>query len=197
RFYDHDGLDPKRIFGAFIANVKAGGVAEGGSTLTQQLAKNLYLSPSRSPIRKVREAALATVLEFRYHKVEILEAYLNEIYFGQDGGVALHGVGAASRFYFGKAVGCLSVGESALLAGMIRSPNRLAPTRHPDEALKRRNLVLDLMVDQKRITKPSANLAREERVWSVSHELVSIDARYFRDFIAKSTVGTVPARGTA
>jgi penicillin-binding protein 1B len=197
RFYDHGGLDLKRIVGAFIANVKAGGVTEGGSTITQQLAKNRFLTASRSPIRKVREAALATMLEVRYSKDRILQAYLNEIYLGQDGGVGIHGVGAASRFYFGKPVEKLTLAESALLAGMIRSPNRVTPTRHPENAMRRRNLVLDLMLAQHRIEMPSANRAREARLPTRTWPLVSIDARYFRDFVAKSTDTSVPERGTA
>jgi penicillin-binding protein 1B len=197
RFYRHAGLDVKRIAGAFVANVRAGGVAEGGSTITQQLAKNFFLSPSRNPIRKIREAALSAVLELRYSKDEILEAYLNEVYLGQDGGTAIHGVGAASRFYFGKSVDKLSLAESALLAGMIHAPNRVAPTRHADEALSRRNLVLDLMIGQKRVGSASAGTARAARVPSRSYPLDAIDARYFRDFVAASTVARVPDRGTA
>lgn len=197
RFYAHEGLDFKRIAGAFVANVKARGVAEGGSTITQQLAKNFFLSPSRNPIRKVREASIATVLEARYSKDQILEAYLNEVYLGQDGGTAIHGVGAASAFYFGKTVDKLTLAEAALLAGMIHAPNRVAPTRHVDEAIARRNLVLDLMVQQKRIASEVAGLASTEPVPTRNYPRMAIDARYFRDFVAKSTEASVPDRGTA
>jgi len=197
RFYDHHGLDWKRVGGALVANVKAVGVAEGGSTITQQLAKNLYLSAHRTPLRKLREAALATMLEIRYTKQQILEAYLNEIYFGQDGAVAIHGVGAASRYYFGKPVGRISLSESALLAGMIRSPNRLAPTRHPDDALSRRNLVLALMAQQKRIEPDVAERAKNARIGTRSYPLTSIDGRYFRDFVAGSAGKNLPERGAA
>ena len=197
RFYGHGGLDLKRIAGAFVADLKAGGVAEGGSTITQQLAKNFYLTPSRNPVRKLREAALASVLEIRYDKDQILEAYLNEVYLGQDGGRAIHGVGAASRFYFGKPVEKLSLAESALLAGMIHAPNRVAPTRHVDDATKRRNAVLDRMVEQKRIEPAAADIARAVPVSPRSYPIVAIDARYFRDFVASSTVAKVPDRGTA
>jgi penicillin-binding protein 1B len=197
RFYEHHGLDPRRIAGALVANIKAGGVSEGGSTITQQLAKNLFLSAGRTPLRKIREAALATMLEIRYTKQQILETYLNEIYLGQDGAVAIHGVGAASRYYFGKAVSRLSLAESALLAGMIRSPNRLAPTRHAEDAGDRRNLVLGLMVAQKRIAAPEADRARNARVSARHYPLTSIDARYFRDFVASSTKDNLPDRGAA
>ena len=131
------------------------GLAQGGSTLTQQLAKNLFLDASRTPLRKLREAAMASVLEMRYSKSTILEAYLNEIYLGQDGARAIHGVGAASRFYFGKNVQHLTLAESALLAATINAPNHNAPNRHPDVARQRRDLVLQLMVDQHRVTSDS------------------------------------------
>lgn len=197
RFYDHHGLDPRRIAGALVANVRAGGVSEGGSTITQQLAKNLFLSASRTPLRKVRDATLALALEARHSKQEILEAYLNEVYFGQDAGAAIHGVGAASRYYFGKPASRISLAESALLAGMIRSPNRLAPTRHPKEARARRDLVLGLMAQQQRIDSDAAARAKRARVSTRAYPARSIDARYFRDFVARSTARRVPARGSA
>ena len=197
RFYEHHGLDWRRIAGALVANIKAGGVSQGGSTLTQQLAKNLFLSASRTPVRKIREAAIATMLEVRHTKREILEAYLNEIYLGQDGPAAIHGVGAASRYYFGKPVDRISLAESALLAGMIRAPNRLAPTRHADDALQRRNLVLGLMVAQERVKPATADRARRTRVSTRSHALTSVDARYFRDFVASSARDGAPDRGAA
>lgn len=197
RFYQHHGIDPRRIAGALVANVRAGGVAEGGSTITQQLAKNLFLSASRTPVRKVREAALATVLELRYSKRQILEAYLNEAYFGQDDANAIRGVGAASRFYFGKSVRRVSLAEAALLAGMIRAPNRLAPNRHPDDARARRNLVLGLMLDQGRIDSSAAARATRARVSTRTSPASTIDARYFRDFIARSGTSHLPERGAA
>jgi penicillin-binding protein 1B len=197
RFYDHHGLDPRRIVGALVANIRAGGISEGGSTITQQLAKNLFLTASRTPIRKLREAALATTLELRHSKREILEAYLNEIYLGRDGAAAIHGVGAAARYYFGKPVGRLSLSESALLAGMIRSPNRLSPTRHPRGAKERRNLVLGLMAQQKRIDDVLAQNARGARLPSRTWPTRTIDGRYFRDFVAATSRERMPARGGA
>ncbi|MEA3246503.1 MAG: transglycosylase domain-containing protein [Gemmatimonadota bacterium] len=197
RFFQHHGLDPRRIAGAMFANVRARGIAEGGSTITQQLAKNLYLSASRTPIRKVREAALATALELRHSKQEILEAYLNEAYFGQDGPAAIRGVGAASRYYFGKPVRNVSLAEAALLAGMIRAPNRLAPTRHADDARERRDLVLGLMAAQGRIDSATAVRARRARVPTRAHPARVVDARYFRDFVAADAGKGIPARGVA
>jgi penicillin-binding protein 1B len=146
RFFDHAGIDSRRITGALAANLRAGRVVEGGSTLTQQLVKNLFLSPERSLERKLREAALALHLERSHGKGEILEAYLNEIYLGQRGAVAVHGVAAAARHYFRTDVGSLSPSESALLAGMIRGPSLYSPRRRPERALARRNRVLRRML---------------------------------------------------
>ena len=197
RFYEHHGLDVRRIGGALIANVRAGGIAQGGSTLTQQLAKNLFLSASRTPLRKLREAAIAVMLEKRYDKAHILEAYLNEIYLGQDGGRAIHGVGAASRYYFGKDVRRLTLAESALLAAMISAPNHYAPDRHPELAQQRRDLVLQLMVDQQRITQGAADQARRGDVPTRTHPVAAFDGRNFRD-VALSAVGKqIGARGEA
>lgn len=198
RFYDHDGLDLRRIAGAFLANVKAGGIAQGGSTITQQLAKNLFLSASRTPVRKLREVAFATALEWRYDKATILEAYLNEIYLGQDGSRAIHGVGAAARAYFGKDVRKLSLAESALLAGMIHAPNRHTPTRHPDAARDRRDLVLQLMAEQGRISEAAKERAQGSRVVArPSSVSLTVDGRYFRDAALASLPTSLPARGGA
>lgn len=147
-FYQHSGIDVARIAGAALANLRAVRFAEGGSTITQQLVKNRFLSSRRSPIRKLRELAIALVLERRYTKDDILEAYLNEIYLGQDGAYAVRGVGRAAQFYFGKDLSQLGLAESALLAGLICGPNLYAPSRHPEAATERRNLVLARMRDQ-------------------------------------------------
>ena len=129
RFYEHGGVDPRGIARALWANVRKGRVAEGGSTITQQLVKSRLLNPERTLARKVNEALLSTALEWRYCKDQILEAYLNEIYLGQSGGSAVRGVGAASRAYFGKEVHQLALPEAALLAGMIRGPEQLLAGR--------------------------------------------------------------------
>ncbi|MEO8478803.1 MAG: PBP1A family penicillin-binding protein [Gemmatimonadota bacterium] len=197
RFRQHSGIDLRRIGGAMVANIRAGGIAEGGSTITQQLAKNLFLSAHRTPLRKLREAALALVLESRYPKAQILEAYLNEIYLGQDQGIALHGVGAAAHYYFGKDVSELSLAESATLAGMIHSPNRLAPTRHPADAAARRDLVIALMQDQGRIDDEAARHATQGRVRARPHPSRTLDARYFRDAVGTDVAQGLPDRGAA
>ena len=151
RFESHHGIDPVRIFGAFLANLRAGGITQGGSTLTQQLVKNFFLTPERSYKRKATEAMMALLVEARYDKPEILQAYMNEIYLGQRGSTAIHGVGEAARFVFGKRVRDLTLGESALIAAIIQSPNRLSPHRNAEDARERRNLVLDLMRKQERV----------------------------------------------
>ena len=197
RFFAHDGLDIRRIGGALVANVRAGGIAQGGSTITQQLAKNIFLTADRTPLRKAREAALALALEARHDKREILEAYLNEIYLGQDGGRAIHGIGAAAQYYYGKTVRRLTLSEAAVLAGMISAPNRHAPSRNPRSATSRRNLVLDLMVAQDRITRAEADRARRARVATKPHPTRTVDARYFRDFVATQLGGKVARRGQA
>lgn len=195
RFATHHGLDLRRIGGAMAANVKAGGITQGGSTITQQLAKNLYLHAGRTPLRKLRELAMALTLEARYDKDQILEAYLNEIYFGQDGAQAIHGVGAASRFHFGKDARDLSLAESALLAAMIRSPNRLAPARHPADARARRDLVLDVMAVQGRVSAAEVSRAKRVRLPRRTHPRRTLDGRYFRDVVEAERRGGVPLRG--
>ena len=197
RFYDHHGLDARRIGGALIANIKAGGIRQGGSTVTQQLAKNLFLTADRTPLRKLREAVMAIVLEARHEKADILEAYLNEIYLGQDGARAIHGVGAAARYYLGKDIQRVNLAESAVLAGMIRAPNRYAPTRNPTTARQRRDLVLRLMAEQERITSAAAARARRAGIARRAYPDAVLDGRYFRDASAAAVPGRLPARGVA
>jgi penicillin-binding protein 1B len=197
RFHQHHGLDVRRIGGALVANVKAGGITQGGSTITQQLAKNLYLTARRTPLRKVREAAMALVLEARHDEREILEAYLNEIYLGHDGGRAIHGVGAAARFYFGKEPRRITLAESALLAGMIHAPNRYAPSRHPRAARERRDLVLAVMTEQQRVSRSQAERATRAGVPSRVWPARSVDGRHFRDHIRSRVPRRLPRRGIA
>ncbi|HEV8144234.1 MAG TPA: PBP1A family penicillin-binding protein [Methylomirabilota bacterium] len=145
RFFDHAGVDVRGLVRAAWANLRGGRVLQGGSTITQQLVKNRLLSPQRTYARKLNEAWLSTVLELRYSKERILEAYLNEIYLGQRGALAVRGIGAAARSYFGKEVHQLTVGEAALLAGMTRAPNLYSPAANPDRARERRSAVLARM----------------------------------------------------
>ncbi|MCU0935379.1 MAG: penicillin-binding protein 1B [Gammaproteobacteria bacterium] len=159
-FYEHWGLDPRGIARALWANVRAGGVVQGGSTLTQQLVKNYFLTQERTLWRKVNEALMALLLERRYGKDEILEAYLNEVYLGQQGPRAVHGFGLASEFYFGRPLKELRLHEIALLVGLARGPIQYNPRRAPARALERRNLVLDQMRDQGYVSAEQARTAR-------------------------------------
>ncbi len=145
RFFNHGGVDLRAVARAAWRNLRAGQVVQGGSSLTQQLVKMRLLSPRRTLWRKIQEAWLAELVEWRYSKERILEAYLNEIYLGQRGTVAIRGVGAATRAYFGKEVHQLSLGEAALLAGVIRAPNSSSPAVNAARARERRDAVLGRM----------------------------------------------------
>ncbi len=142
RFYEHPGIDVRSIARAFVANIKAGKTVQGGSTITQQLVKNLFLTPERSLIRKANEAIMAILLELQYSKQKILETYLNEIYLGQDQERAIHGFGLASLYYFGKPLHQLVLDEMALLVGMVKGASYYNPVRQPDRAKQRRDVVL-------------------------------------------------------
>ena len=147
-FYDHYGISPRGIGRALWVNLRAGEVLQGGSTLTQQLVKNFFLTSERSLVRKVNEALMALLLERRYDKDEILEAYLNEVYLAQDGSRAIHGFGLASQHFFDRPLAQLDVGQMALLVGIVKGPSFYDPLRHPERALRRRNLVLEQMAEQ-------------------------------------------------
>jgi len=153
KFYSHHGVVPSAIARAMWVNLKAGKTVQGGSTITQQLVKNFFLTKQRSIVRKVNEAIMALLVEWHYEKDEILEAYLNEVYLGQSGQRAIHGFGLASNFYFGRRIKELNVAQMALLAGIIKGPSYYDPRRHPKRATKRRNLVLRLMYEQGIISK--------------------------------------------
>lgn len=151
-FYSHEGISIRGILRAAWTDIRQKSLAAGGSTATQQLVKNLYLTPERTFRRKATEAVMAVLLEVRYTKDEILEAYLNEIYLGQNGSVQIIGVEQASQVYFGKKVTYLTLSEAATLAGMIRSPNVLSPLKYPERAKPRRDTVLGLMRNQGKIS---------------------------------------------
>lgn len=160
-FYEHQGVDPKAIARAIWANLRAGSVVQGGSTLTQQLVKNFYLTRERSLWRKLNEAAMALLLDAHYDKDEILGAYANEIYLGQDGGRAIHGFGLASHFYFNRTLGELSYPQLALLVAQVRGPSFYDPRRHPKRAKERRDLVLSVMQEQGLISAKEALAAKK------------------------------------
>ena len=163
-FYSHYGVAPLAILRALLANLRAGGVVQGGSTLTQQLVKNFFLSSERSLVRKINEAIMALLIELHYNKDEILEAYLNEVYLGQDGNRAIHGFGLASYFYFERPLTELSVDQYALLVGVVKGPSYYNPRRHPERALSRRNRVLDVMAELELITPEDVTRAKSRKL---------------------------------
>ena len=144
QFKHHHGVAPRSIARAFVANIKAGRAVQGGSTLTQQLVKNYFLSSERTLVRKVNEAIMAVLLEWHYDKAQILEAYVNEVFLGQQGKHAIHGFGRASEFYFDRSLQDLQAQQIALLVGMVRGASLYNPRRNPERALQRRNQVLDI-----------------------------------------------------
>lgn len=185
RFFEHFGIDFPSIARALVANLEAGRIVQGASTLTQQLVKNFYLTPKRSFSRKAKEALMALILETRYTKEEILEAYLNEIYFGQKGSQGIYGVGEASEFYFGKPVRRLTLSESAVLAGLIRSPNLYAPHKDVTRIHKRRDEVLRRMWSLGMITEEPYKEATGTPVEVRAFHPERNDAPYFVDYLVK------------
>ncbi|MCL2912528.1 penicillin-binding protein 1B [Shewanella corallii] len=152
QFFEHHGVSPLAILRALIVNISAGRTVQGGSTLTQQLAKNFFLSSERSLERKIREALMAIIIDARYSKQEILEAYLNEVYMGQDGARAVHGMGLASQFYFGRPIGELTLSQQAFLIAAIKGPSYYNPWRYEERARERRDLVLKLLMENGKIS---------------------------------------------
>ncbi len=152
RFFSHWGIDPRSIARALVVNLYSGRTVQGGSTLTQQLVKNLFLSQEKKLTRKINEAFMSLLLEFHYDKKLILETYFNEIYLGQDGRRAIHGFGLASKFYFGKALKDLSIDEMAIMVAMVKGASFYNPKRNPGNALERRNVVLNTMKQSNLIT---------------------------------------------
>ena len=169
-FYDHYGISFRGIARAMWSNIAAGRMVQGGSTLTQQLVKNFFLTSERTLWRKLIEAPMAMLLELHYTKDEILQAYLNEIYLGQAGARAVHGFGLASQYYFGRPLSGLSLDQHSLLAALVKGPSYYDPKRHPERALKRRNLVIDLLQQQEYITSEQANKAKKRPLGLVSNK---------------------------
>ncbi|HKJ65589.1 MAG TPA: transglycosylase domain-containing protein, partial [Desulfopila sp.] len=147
-FYGHWGISPSGMLRALLADIRAGAVVQGGSTLTQQLVKNFFLTRERSISRKLREMAMALILEAQYSKEEILTAYINEVFLGQDGGRAIHGFALASQFYFRRDLRDITTAQIATLVGMVKGPSLYNPRRHPQKGYDRRQTVLRIMFDQ-------------------------------------------------
>ncbi|MCS6286343.1 MAG: PBP1A family penicillin-binding protein [Nitrospira sp.] len=185
RFFSHYGVDPVAIGRALWANLMRGGVVQGGSTITQQLAKNLFYSPQRTMERKLREVVAAFVMEWKYRKEEILESYLNEIYLGQAGSVSIYGIGEAAHRYFAKPLEALSIEEIALVAGLIKGPNTYSPTKNLEHATLRRNVVLRRLRDEGLLTEDAWKEAVNRPVRVSLPEDVVTDAPYFVDYLLR------------
>ena len=160
-FYDHFGISLRGIMRAASQNFSDGKVSQGGSTLTQQLVKNYFLTNKRSYWRKLREAIMAVLLEVHYSKDDILQAYINEVYLGQNGAQAIHGFAKASRYYFDRELSQISLAQAATLVALVRGPSFYEPRKYPGRVLKRRNLILDQMLAHDRITESQRNDAKQ------------------------------------
>ena len=186
RFYWHPGFDPVGMLRAVQANMRAGRIVQGGSTLTQQLAKNLFLTPDQNMRRKVQELMLAVWLELKFSKEEILALYLNRVYFG----AGAYGIEAASQRYFDKSARELTVGEAALLAGLLKAPSRYSPLSESERAATRATVVLNEMVEAGVITPEQRAAAVLEPV-RVSRTLATQHAQYFIDWLDQEIRGLV------
>src|ERR671935_1646442 len=182
RFYYHWGIDPIGIARAFAQNYRRGRIVEGGSTITQQLTKVLFLTPDKSLERKMKEAALALELERRYPKDRILEMYLNQVYFGN----GAYGVEAASRTYFGKSVTELSVKEAALLAGLPRAPSTYSPFEHAEAAKRRREVVLRRLVEYGALKDADAKKLARAELGLIPPERRRTTGQYFLQFVQQT-----------
>ena len=185
RFYTHKGVDPKGILRAIYTNLRHAAIRQGGSTITQQLAKNYFLTSKKTFIRKLKELFMSLTIEVMYEKDEILEIYLNEIYLGQKGSEGISGIGEASFFYFDKPVGKLSLVEAATLAGLIRGPNRYSPYIDKDRCQKRRNMVLNAMHEQGWISDEDLKMALPLSVEAVGYASYGKKAPYFMDYLSE------------
>ena len=183
RFYQHRGIALRGMLRAFLTDLRAGAIRQGGSTITQQLAKNYFLTSERTFRRKLKELLIALILEHKFSKTDILEIYLNEIYFGQRGSVAIGGMGEAARFYFDKDASELSIAEAATLAGLIRAPNIYSPYKNPDICLKRRNTVLSAMYQEGWIREDELKTALATPLKPTGYSAPGRQAPYFMDYL--------------
>lgn len=185
RFYEHPGVDLIRSVGAIVTNLRGDKpYLVGGSTLTQQIVKNTFLTPEKTMKRKLQEQFMALVLESRLSKDQILELYLNDVTLGQRGPFEIHGVGEAARIFFGKDVSNVSLAEAATIAGLAQSPSALSPFRNPDRARQRRNVVLGAMVDAEYIGADEAKQAAAEPL-KVAARALENEAPYFVDYVSQ------------
>lgn len=192
RFLEHIGLDPRGIARSILANIRAGRYEQGASTITQQLARNIYLTRKRSITRKLKEIAMSIYLELRFSKDEILQKYLNEVYFGQSGNIAVHGVAEAARFYFDKNLDELTIAEQAFMAGIVKGPFYYSPWRHLDRAKGRQEIVLSNMRDAAVITEAQFKEAMAEKLKFARVSNVQNRAPYFTDMVQAQLIKELP-----
>ncbi|MGD9078133.1 MAG: PBP1A family penicillin-binding protein [Desulfobacterales bacterium] len=185
RFFQHYGVDFRGILRALVTNLRHGSIRQGGSTLTQQLAKNYFLTPARTITRKFKEVILSVIIELKYDKRDILEIYLNEIYLGQKGSVAINGFGEASYFYFGKPVKHLTLSEAAVIAGLIKAPNHYSPYRDITRCRSRRDAVLQAMHRWEWITESALQTALKQPIKAVGFIASDTKAPYFIDYLTE------------
>lgn len=195
RFFEHGGVDYIRLLGALRNDLtRKHNYMEGGSTLTMQLARGFFLSPEKRIKRKLIEIVITYHLEHRFNKKQIFEMYANEIPLGQQGSFAVNGFGEAAQAYFGKNVQDLDLSECALLAGMIQQPSFRNPFRHPDRAIQRRNIVLDSMLEMKKITPEQAERAKAEPLHLSTINIDAGEAPYFVDLVRDQIVQKIGDR---
>lgn len=192
RFFEHPGIDLRGILRSIYVNIRSGGYVQGASTITQQLARNIYLTRHKTIWRKVKEMVVSLILEWKFSKDQILEKYLNEVYFGQSGNIAIHGVNEAAKFYFGKGIEELSVAEQAMLAGIVRGPFYYSPFRHLERAKGRQEIVLTKMFEAGVITEKQYQSAKSEKLKFVKVSLVQNRAPYFTDMIQAQILKDMP-----
>lgn len=180
RFYNHLGVDPIGIVRAVVVNIRSGGISEGASTITQQLVRNMFLNQDQTFVRKIKEAAIAVLLERRFSKEEILEAYLNQIYFGE----GVYGVEAASQLYFNKSAKDLTLAEAALIAGIPKGPNIYSPYVNEEAAFNRRQTVLEGLAKTDYVSKEEIEKAKQEPMIIAERKKRDAKASYFLDYIA-------------
>ena len=196
RFYDHPGIDPIGTAGAVFRNIFGNkAYVAGGSTITQQLVKNTFLTPEKTPKRKMTEWFMSVVLETRLTKDQILQLYLNDVSLGQRGSFAIHGVAEASRLFFGKDIANVSAVEAATIAGVIQSPSRLSPFNNPERAKERRNVVLRAMADTGFMATEAVDRAVREPL-GIAARALEAEAPYFVDYISQELQAKYPSAGT-
>jgi len=188
RFFEHGGVNYYRLAEAAMIDLRTGGKQQGGSTITMQIARGFFLTPEKKFTRKLTEMLIAVELEQRFSKQQILELYANSVYMGQRGSFTINGFGEASQAYFGKDVKSLTLPEAALLAGMIQLPNAYNPYKNPERAMKRRNLVLDSMVETGAIRRDDAEKAKAFPLKLAPPNVDATDAPYFVDLVKDTLV---------